>query len=89
MESDLPLGSGAPAGDKVPGGKAYSMGEALKFKIARIRVDAEMLEQQLNGTETEVQFTFDLKPGEKRLQTWLIDDKGTERGAYYVYVTKK
>jgi len=35
----------------------------------------------------EVTFTVRLKPGQTRLQTWLIDDeKGKSRGAYFVYV---
>jgi len=35
-----------------------------------------------------VRFTFDLEPGEFRMQTWLEDTEGITRGAYYVYVTK-
>ncbi|NLH16763.1 MAG: hypothetical protein GX455_09295, partial [Phycisphaerae bacterium] len=31
-------------------------------------------------------FTLDLPEGPARLQTWLIDADGTERGAYFVYV---
>jgi hypothetical protein len=88
IESGLALGSRAPVGDQIQGGRAYGAGKAISFKIARIRIDSETYEQQLRGDETEVPFTFDLEPGEMRLQTWLIDDTGTERGAYYVYVTK-
>ena len=29
-----------------------------------------------------------LKAGKTRLQTWLMDDRGNSRGAYYVYVKR-
>ena len=38
--------------------------------------------------DQDIRFTFDLVPGEFRLQTWLEDINGTIRGAYYIYVTR-
>ena len=33
-------------------------------------------------------FTVELPVGPARLQTWLIDADGAERGAYFVYVNR-
>ena len=42
----------------------------------------------VDPSQQDVSFTFDLTPGEFRMQTWLEDTEGTVRGAYYVYVTR-
>jgi len=35
-----------------------------------------------------VTFRVNLPAGKTRLQTWLIDEKGDSRGAYYAYVKR-
>ena len=89
VESGLAMKNTAPPGDPIPGGKPYPDGKGIHFVTAKIRIGNETIEQQINNEEMDVRFTFELEPGEKRLQTWLKDRAGVERGAYYVYVTKK
>ena len=72
----------APINEAIPGGKAIAATKA-RLKVAdideTITVPAEA---------KAVTFQVRLKPGKTRLQTWLMDDKGTSRGAYYVYAKR-
>ena len=54
-----------------------------RLKIADADVTAPIPEYAC-----EVTFRIRLKAGKTRLQTWLMDDKGTSRGAYFVYVKR-
>ena len=61
---------------------------AINITEARLSVgDAERSKAVAKG-DLAATFTLDLKPGKTRLQTWLTDDTGVSRGAYYVYVKR-
>ncbi|MHC4594868.1 MAG: hypothetical protein ACYS19_07990 [Planctomycetota bacterium] len=66
----------------VDGGKAISATSA-RLKIA----DLDVTRVIPNGAHA-VTFSVGLKAGKKRLQSWLIDDEGESRGAYYVYAKR-
>lgn len=71
-----------PINEAIPGGKAIAATKA-RLKVADI--------DQTTTIPVEakvVTFQVQLKPGKTRLQTWFMDDKGTSRGAYYVYVKR-
>ena len=42
----------------------------------------------VNGDDLNAVFNFELELGEQELKSTLIDEKGMEVGAYYVYVQK-
>ena len=44
--------------------------------------------KEISRTMSAVQFQMPLKPGRTRLQTWLIDDQGNSRGAYYAAIER-
>jgi arylsulfatase A-like enzyme len=72
----------APINEAIPGGKAIDVTKA------RLKV-ADVDETQTVPTEARaVTFQVRLKAGKTQLQTWFMDDKGTSRGAYYVYAKR-
>ncbi len=66
----------------IEGGKAISATKA-RLKIADVDVSKPVPKDAHSAT-----FRVQLKAGKTRLQTWFTDDKGTSRGAYYVYVKR-
>ena len=44
--------------------------------------------QPVGEHDRAIVFRTSLRAGSARLQTWLTDENGTKRGAYYVYVTR-
>jgi len=88
LETGLPLNGSLPPSEAVPGGKAQPAGVSIHFTGARIKVGEEEQSSQVDPDQQDVRFSFELVPGEFRMQTWLEDIDGGSRGAYYVYVTK-
>jgi hypothetical protein len=72
----------APITAAIEGGKAIS---ATRARLTIADVDET---QPVPEGAHEVTFRVGLKPGKARLQTWFMDDKGEERGAYYAYVKR-
>ena len=72
----------APINEAIAGGKAIT---ATK---ARLKVADEDLARPVPHDAHSVTFKVRLKAGKTRLQTWLTDDNGTSRGAYYVYAKR-
>jgi arylsulfatase A-like enzyme len=78
-----PEEANAPITGTVPGGKA------IAAHTARLKVADVDVQQPIPEGATGVTFTVRLPVGDTRLQTWLINDAGEDRGAYYVYVNRK
>jgi hypothetical protein len=76
LEVDKPITAG------IAKGKAINLTQA-RLKIAN--VDAT---KPIASDAHAVTFRVQLTAGKTRLQTWFIDDKGTSRGAYYIYVKR-
>ncbi len=89
LETGLALNASLPPGEAVDGGIPQPAGVSIRFTTARIAIGKEEQTTEVDPDQQDVSFTFDLEPGEFHMQTWLADTKGTTRGAYYVYVTKK
>jgi len=87
VETGLPLNGSLPPGEAVPGGNPQPAGVSLQFVKASIKVGMEEQSTRVDPDQQDVSFSFDLVPGEFRMQTWLEDMEGGSRGAYYVYVT--
>ena len=77
-----------PPGEAVPGGVPSPAGVSIQFTKAKIQVGDKEQSGKVDPSLQDVRFTFDLEPGEFRMQTWLEDTEGITRGAYYVYVTR-
>ena len=66
----------------------YTGGVALAIRTARMRVAEQQQTKEVAPDVKSVTFTFDLKAGETRMQTWLTGDDRLELGAYYVYAKR-
>jgi hypothetical protein len=88
-ESGLKLHDSAPVGDDVPGGEAYAAGKPLKIQAARIKTGGQEYEKNTEPGAASVKFNVKLEKGQTFLQTWMSDEKGVERAAYYVYISSR
>ena len=88
LETGLALNASLPPGEAVSGGKPQPAGISINFISATMKAGTEEQTTAVDPGQQDVRFTFDLEPGEFRMQTWLEDTEGITRGAYYVYVNK-
>jgi arylsulfatase A-like enzyme len=72
----------APINEAIAGGKAIAATQA------RLEVADEDLTRPVPADVHGVTFRVRLRAGKTRLQSWLTDDGGTSRGAYYVYAKR-
>ena len=68
--------------------EAIEGGKAIAATKARLKVADKDLTRPVPADAHCVTFQVELKAGNTRLQTWLTDDNGTSRGAYYVYAKR-
>jgi len=77
-----------PAEVDAPITAAIEGGKAIAAKTARLKIaDFDQTKPIAKGASA-VNFRTRLKAGKTRLQSWLIDENGESRGAYYVYVKR-
>jgi len=77
-----PKEADAPINEAIAGGKAITATEA------RLKVADKDLTRPVPSDAHCVTFQVELEAGSTRLQTWLTDNNGTSRGAYYVYAKR-
>ena len=51
-----------------------------------MKIGDETFEKDINLEDTSANFNVKLDKGDTEIQAWLIDEKGNEYPAYYVYV---
>ena len=90
-EVDRPITAELPAGQPVPGAKAFreTPGKSIKPTKARVKIGDQIQEMKIPKDAKQVTFSIKLEAGPKQLRASFIDDQGTEHGAYFVYVQKK
>ncbi len=62
--------------------------QAMRATKAILRIGEQELERKLDGNEISVTFELDLPKGHGLLQSWLSDEEGSVRGAYFVQVAR-
>ena len=67
---------------------AIPRGKAIRATKARLKVAGVDETRPIAAGAKAVTFQVELPAGKTRLQTWLLDDAGQSRGAYYVYVLR-
>ena len=67
---------------------AVEGGEAIAAKTARLKIGDVDETKPIPEGASIVTFRVKLRAGKTRLQSWLIDESGESRGAYYVYVKR-
>ncbi len=83
-EEDRPLTEGIP-GEMIDW---FTGGKALSIREAAIRVQGQEKTTQVSPEDKAITFSLQLERGPTHLQTYFVDEAGSVRGAYYVYVTK-
>jgi hypothetical protein len=71
-----------PINAAIPGGKP------INATIARLKIADVDAAQMIPEGAHAATFRVQVKAGKTELQAWFTDDKGTSRGAYYVYVKR-
>ena len=85
-ESGLALGESCPETQVTDG--TLPAGESLPIRYARIHVQGQHLQQEVNPESQEAVFTIELATGRSVLHTWFDDEaKRPICGAYYVTMT--
>jgi arylsulfatase A-like enzyme len=69
-------------------GRPQQVGYVLKATRAKLKIGETMIEQPVTKGSTAVTFAVDLKAGKAKLQTWLIEPGGAQRGAFFVDVRR-
>jgi arylsulfatase A-like enzyme len=64
------------------------IGKSIEAVSARLQIGEVEAEQQIAADATASTFKVDLKKGPTRLQTWLKQKSGKQRGAYFVEVRR-
>jgi len=62
------------------------LGKAILVTHAKVRIGTVEASTEIPKDAAKVQFTLELPQGKTRMQTWLSDERGNSRGAYYAYI---
>jgi len=73
---------------KEAGEKPINEGPGVKATTARLTIGEVDQTVPVPADAVGVTFRVELKAGPARLQSWLADEKGDSRGAYYAYVRR-
>ena len=89
-EIDLPIDAELPAGDPVPGVKAYreTPGKAILARKASLTIGDQMVKSEFDAGQKEVVFRMKLPAGKTRMEARFATQDGEEFGAYFAYVEK-
>ena len=90
-EVDQAIDASLPAGQPVPGAKAFreTPGKSIHPVKAKVTIGDLTREMDIPPDAKQVTFEMDLPAGPQQLSARFIDDEGTEHGAYFVYVERK
>ena len=61
---------------------------ALDIKKAILKLGDQVQETEVDPADKEVNQIFDIREGETQLQTWFVDSKDEQFGAYYIYIDR-
>jgi arylsulfatase B len=88
---DAAIGAALPAGEDVPGVRAYRArpGKAIAVTRASIEIGGQKGDQAVGPEDREAAFRLRLNPGRARLSTRFHTADGQELGAYFVSVWKQ
>jgi arylsulfatase A-like enzyme len=88
FETDYHLNDSASTFETMKGVRAVPAGEPIKITKACLKIGENTWDTIVNPIAREIVFNVTLKKGERKVQTWLTDEQGTQRGAYYCSIQK-
>lgn len=86
VETGLTLNASIPSVESMEGVKDLPEGKSITFENARLKIGENEWETLVNPEDQAITFQVELPAGKQKLQTWLTDDNGNVRGAYYVSI---
>ena len=89
VETGLALNASVPSVESMEGVGDLPQGKSISFENARLKVGENGWETSVNPNDQAITFQVELPAGKQKMQTWLTDDKGDVRGAYYVSIEYK
>ena len=63
-------------------------GKIIHAAKVKLKIGNEYFEKDINSTDEQADFNIKIEKGDTEIQAWLIDSKGNEHPAYYVYVNQ-
>lgn len=84
--SGLGLNATCGESEQVNGGTPYPPGKKIDIQNIQVQIGEQMKESLPEEGANNARFEFTLKTGEQKIQTWLLDDNGATRSAYYAYL---
>ncbi len=90
QETAAPIDASLPAGEPVPGDRAFreQPGKAVAVVRATVQIGDQRAESPVDPGAEEVVFKMDLKAGATRLSGRFFTEQGDWVGAYYAYVER-
>ena len=88
VESGAGFNAVVAMGDSIDGGRPYPEGVPINVSTVKLKVGDIEDQQDVTKNAVNAVFEFELNTGEQELKSWLINPKGAEVGAYFVYVKK-
>jgi arylsulfatase A-like enzyme len=90
-----PVESGAGICESVPAFRPFDdylgslpASENLPVVKGKVQLGNQIIEKEVKPDDKEISFSVILPEGENHLQTWFIENDGTQSGAYYVYINR-
>jgi arylsulfatase A-like enzyme len=92
-ELDHPISASLPPaanGDIDSQGRTVRPGEgkAIPAEAVELMVGTKKMEAKISDSDVSARFDVKLNAGPTDVRAWLIDAKGSKRGAYYIYVKR-
>lgn len=87
-ETDQAINKFVGMGGRVPMKEFKKDAVQISPDSARVKIGDINISKKMNSAEKSVKFEVTLEPGNADLQTWFIDQDGTRRSAYWVYVSR-
>jgi len=87
-EVGLPLDAALPEDPWITDNRNQTPGKAIHPARARVRLGDVEQSVAIAPGDMGATFELDLPRGPAELRTWLVDEDGVERGAYFVYVER-
>jgi len=87
-ETDRAINEFEGMGGRVPMKEFRKDAVQISPDSARVKIGDIDMSKKINSAEKSVKFEVTLEPGNADFQTWFIDQDGTRRAAYWVYMTR-
>ncbi len=86
IETNFQLNDSLSSFETMEGVRPVPEGKSIRVAKARLKIGDQDWEKEINPNDQEIVFEAEIQAGKQKVQTWMIDENNTERGAYYMSV---